>query len=721
MTRSIPKVPIWILAVRTLAILTGVGVFAQWVVHGGQVTAAVLGALAGAISGPLLAHTRLRTWAGVSGALVLVALGSGLDWLVTGTRPLAYLLGPVSALWLGTWAGIFAWAWGMVGLSRFLVTRYQTLAAFEAVALVALVAAALSAHRGGAINRPYLIGDWAASRGIDPADVLALVGALASMAMVLVLVEYRRGLGAIPLLLLLFLAILLVAGYVPSPKPRVGGGEGVTSSRARRSGGAGQGRPTRTRASGRGSQDDLEFPMAPERDPQGEERPVAVVVFHDDYDPVDGLYHFRQVAFTEYNGRRLVRSMEAGVDPDVPDGFPIGGVMEIPRVLDTGATVSTTVAMISDHRQPFGLVSPAEMETTANPDPKRFVRAYRVVSNVVVGGYSRLLQSNAGSPDWSDEVWAVYTALPDDQRYRELAREILSSLDPKWRAFPLPAALAVYDWIRSNVTYSRRAKHYGDDPVASFLFGDRRGYCIHIAHAVVYLLRAMGFPARVAAGYAVPREHRGGGSSVLIRGANAHAWAEIYLRDVGWLPIDPMPEHSEDPPVGPPDRDLQRILGDRARGAGRPSKAGHPGSTPRWTVDPRALVRALLVGLALALAAMYLVKVWVHLSPCITRDGTRKARARALRAALSSLAGVGVVRRHGETRPGFARRVQALAPGMDDLTERCVAARLGSRRVRVSPGERALLTRIHAGIRRGVRWWRLALGYLDPTTWWRAR
>jgi hypothetical protein len=71
-----------------------------------------------------------------------------------------------------------------------------------------------------------------------------------------------------------------------------------------------------------------------------------------------------------------------------------------------------------------------------------------------------------------------------------------------------------------------------------FLFQSRRGFCEHYAASFVFLMRAAGIPARVVTGY------QGGeinpiDSTLIIRQSDAHAWAEIWLPNVGWQRVDP--------------------------------------------------------------------------------------------------------------------------------------------------------------------------------------
>ena len=77
-----------------------------------------------------------------------------------------------------------------------------------------------------------------------------------------------------------------------------------------------------------------------------------------------------------------------------------------------------------------------------------------------------------------------------------------------------------------------------DDPVDDFLFNVRKGYCEHYASAFAFLMRAAGIPARVVVGY------QGGepnpvGDYLIVRQSDAHAWAEVWLAERGWVRVDP--------------------------------------------------------------------------------------------------------------------------------------------------------------------------------------
>lgn len=85
----------------------------------------------------------------------------------------------------------------------------------------------------------------------------------------------------------------------------------------------------------------------------------------------------------------------------------------------------------------------------------------------------------------------------------------------------------------------------GTDPVEYFLTDSQEGYCVHFASAGVLLLRSLGVPARFASGYvARPNQFRrnpDGSYTASILDSDAHAWAEIYLDNIGWIPIEMTP------------------------------------------------------------------------------------------------------------------------------------------------------------------------------------
>ncbi|MCO7222960.1 DUF3488 and transglutaminase-like domain-containing protein [Pleionea sp. CnH1-48] len=77
-----------------------------------------------------------------------------------------------------------------------------------------------------------------------------------------------------------------------------------------------------------------------------------------------------------------------------------------------------------------------------------------------------------------------------------------------------------------------------EDMVDNFWFGTRRGFCEHYASSFVYMLRAVGIPARVVVGYH-GGDYNALGDYWIITQAEAHAWAEYWMEGKGWVRVDP--------------------------------------------------------------------------------------------------------------------------------------------------------------------------------------
>mgnify|MGYP001032807090 CR=1 FL=1 len=74
-----------------------------------------------------------------------------------------------------------------------------------------------------------------------------------------------------------------------------------------------------------------------------------------------------------------------------------------------------------------------------------------------------------------------------------------------------------------------------------FLLESRQGYCSYFASAFVLLARAEGFPARYVQGFCVPVTGKGETS---VYSYMAHAWPEVYIDNVGWIPFEPTPGYA---------------------------------------------------------------------------------------------------------------------------------------------------------------------------------
>jgi hypothetical protein len=81
----------------------------------------------------------------------------------------------------------------------------------------------------------------------------------------------------------------------------------------------------------------------------------------------------------------------------------------------------------------------------------------------------------------------------------------------------------------------------GGSKLQAFLFDHRRGYCQYYALASALMLRSIGIPSRVVAGYlGIDRSTRNQGY-YYIYSNQAHAWTEVFLDGIGWVQLDATP------------------------------------------------------------------------------------------------------------------------------------------------------------------------------------
>lgn len=673
------------------------------------VIAAAVGAISGVAGGDILARLPLRPGAVLGASLLAGALGVGLSFLPVESVWIARLLGPLLAFSLGEALLWFTLAAALLLPLRFIAHRRPLLGLLEVLVATLSIAASFAAHRQGMVNRPLVIGDWAWSSGIDPAMALLALGGAGALLLAILMVSERQRrrlplhLGVLLLLGGVLFALVRVGGL---PAPRIPDGLGQSGKGREDSEGKDRGSQQRNRE---------EMPFRDDLANDGKTAPVAVVILHDDYSPPSGVYYFRQAASSQYNGERLVQGTRDDVDRDIARRFPSEPtpVAEVPAESPGRRELRTTIGLLVDHARPFALDSPEEFSPVSNPDSMRFRRVYEVVSRVPITEYEQLLNHRAGSPSWSREQWAHYTEHPSDSRYADLARQVTSKLKGAYRDDPLAKALAIKYYLDETGTYSLKNKHVGQDPVGSFLFGDMTGYCIHFAHAAVFLFRALDIPARVATGYAVPESDRGAGSAIMIRGGNAHAWPEIYLEGVGWTAIDPAPHRSLEEPLPNADQTLQSMLGEMMR-----KQAGEPDEfleQQRWLPTLAQILTSVLVASLATLLAALIVKVYRRTLPAFV--GGEALYRVGYRAAMDRLAEVGFRRHHGESREHFAARVRGVVPSFEAVTEQHLRWALGSRRLGEADSLRTLTRELGTELGRGIPVWRRALGWVNPFSW----
>jgi transglutaminase-like putative cysteine protease len=307
----------------------------------------------------------------------------------------------------------------------------------------------------------------------------------------------------------------------------------------------------------------------------------------------------------------------------------------------------------------------------ARPDPAELDAAFE---NRILSGYSRYLQLPEGLPP----------------RIGELAREFAGDATTPYREI-----LAIQNRLRT-FTYDEKAPQgHGTSHIVNFLEDTQRGFCEQFAGTMAVLVRALGYPARVAVGFLPGEQDRTG--EWVVTTDHTHAWVEVLFPGQGWLAFEPTPRG--DNPVRPlylhpggglPSEDPSAIRigqfeGDPGASGQRgqqefspPQAPTRPGAGPaRRTdrTDPR--LRLLLGLLALGLVAAVGIPAGKTLG---RRLAIRRARtpgdrvAAAWRAFEVGATDLGMGRRSGETVAEYGARLRSDVSFSDGHLERITAA-----------------------------------------------
>lgn len=371
-------------------------------------------------------------------------------------------------------------------------------------------------------------------------------------------------------------------------------------------------------------------------------------------------------------------------------------------------------------------------------------------------------------PSYPRSIAGSYGSFPAGP-HKELAR--LAARIIKGARTPIDKALKLQNYFTSGkFTYSTSVRLPASmEGLTQFLFHTRQGYCQQFAFAMASLAREVGIPSRIAVGYTAGHSEAHGLWKVTT--ADAHAWPELYIRDIGWLRFEPTPggstgQGTATPPTYAPPRSSGRIASSRTAGGGAGSRqsSGLPDHlVPRYiralsppggsvsraaghTLVPQILL-AVAVVLGLALITPMTVR-WVirrrRLS-LLGRPGRRRNRVKPPRSRpdpgtdtdvelahaawgelRDNLADFGLASRVSESPRGLAGRVATtlrLDPATREALDRIVRAEERARYATVPLGPGTLLADT-ATVRRALsreadwaaRWraWLLPASTLTP-------
>jgi transglutaminase-like putative cysteine protease len=161
---------------------------------------------------------------------------------------------------------------------------------------------------------------------------------------------------------------------------------------------------------------------------------------------------------------------------------------------------------------------------------------YSVTSLLSNANAHELRSASAEYPQWVRDLY-LYVSPSVTTRTTDLARMIVSQANA---TTPYDQAKAIETWLRVNMRYNESIPQPsgGQDPVDWFLFDIQEGYCNYYASAMIVMLRSLGIPARMAAGFAQGTWEVENGR-YLVRERDAHTWVEVYFPGYGWVEFEP--------------------------------------------------------------------------------------------------------------------------------------------------------------------------------------
>jgi len=138
-------------------------------------------------------------------------------------------------------------------------------------------------------------------------------------------------------------------------------------------------------------------------------------------------------------------------------------------------------------------------------------------------------QDRIGPYDENSSLYKEYTKSYKntvyDERFKKLAKKIIED-----ETNPYLQAKKIYDYIIKNINYSLMAHAYleaEEIPESVFVFEHGFGDCGSQSIFFTALCRSIGIPARTT-----------GGFQLFMSNLGSHFWAEFYLPNYGWIPVD---------------------------------------------------------------------------------------------------------------------------------------------------------------------------------------
>lgn len=271
-------------------------------------------------------------------------------------------------------------------------------------------------------------------------------------------------------------------------------------------------------------------------------------------DPDDDHIYLRRYVLSGYNAKQGFYRHETIDEAAQPQRLPDRRTILLAEPIESFRLTNQEYYLVNfDSAALIAMKEPVEIVPFDSWDASSFSSAYAVQSqaseafafelaDIMAGDFSDQGQfTPAGNKDMpealglSPEEYTYYTEYGGNERIAAYARELTRGYSSYWDRVQV-----LYETLKyGDYRYSLKPGIAPDgDQLGYFLFDTRKGYCSYYAFAFTMLLRSLGIPARVAAGFFIDPA-LDTFNYYPVRSDMAHAWVEVRYPDYGWIEYDP--------------------------------------------------------------------------------------------------------------------------------------------------------------------------------------
>jgi len=174
---------------------------------------------------------------------------------------------------------------------------------------------------------------------------------------------------------------------------------------------------------------------------------------------------------------------------------------------------------------------------------------YPTLANYLYGvmeeGEGKAYKNNEGH--YNEFVYDTYTDIPENIEL--MLNHHFEKIETTDSHIAYERAIShIKGFVARNISYNLdpEALPQDKDFLVHVLEDSREGYATHYATVATLLFRYLDIPARYVEGYLVtPKDikDKEAYEKIIIDGTNAHAWTEIYIDQVGWIPVEMTPPY----------------------------------------------------------------------------------------------------------------------------------------------------------------------------------